>query len=32
MTQEFIRLKRDEALAYARHVSAWAFERYVGAF
>ena len=29
---EFLRLKRDEVLAYARHVSAWEFERYASAF
>ena len=32
LTQAFIRLKREEALAYARHVSAWEFDRYVSAF
>jgi glutamine synthetase len=32
LAHEFIRLKRDEALAYARHVSAWEFDRYVSAF
>lgn len=32
LTAEFLRLKRDEALAYARHVSAWEFERYASAF
>ena len=32
LTGEFLRLKRDEALAYARHVSAWEFERYASAF
>jgi glutamine synthetase len=26
--QQFLALKRDEALAYARHVSAWELERY----
>jgi glutamine synthetase len=28
--QQFLALKRDEALAYARHVSQWELERYVG--
>ncbi|KPF53663.1 glutamine synthetase [beta proteobacterium AAP51] len=32
LTDEFLRLKRDEALAYARHVSAWELERYAAAF
>ncbi|HEY4066285.1 MAG TPA: type III glutamate--ammonia ligase, partial [Burkholderiaceae bacterium] len=30
--REFVRLKRDEALAYARHVSAWELERYAALF
>jgi glutamine synthetase len=30
--QEFMRLKRDEWLHYARHVSAWELERYADAF
>jgi glutamine synthetase len=29
---EFLRLQRDEALAYARHVSAWELDRYATAF
>ena len=32
LTDEFLRLKRDEALAYARHVSAWELERYAAFF
>jgi glutamine synthetase len=32
LTDEFLRLKRDEALAYARHVSAWELERYAAVF
>lgn len=32
LTREFVRLKRDEALQYARHVSAWELERYAAAF
>jgi glutamine synthetase len=28
--QQFLALKRDEALAYARHVSQWELERYAG--
>jgi glutamine synthetase len=32
LTDEFLRLKRDEALAYARHVSAWELERYAASF
>jgi glutamine synthetase len=30
--REFIRLKRDEWLDYARHVSRWEFDRYAAAF
>jgi glutamine synthetase len=30
--REFVRLKRDEALAYARHVSAWELDRYAALF
>jgi glutamine synthetase len=30
--REFIRLKRDEWLGYARHVSAWELEHYAAAF
>jgi glutamine synthetase len=30
--REFVRLKRDEWLAYARHVSAWELERYAAMF
>ena len=30
--REFVRLKRDEALAYARHVSGWELARYAAAF
>ncbi len=32
LTTEFLRLKRAEWLAYARHVSAWELERYAAAF
>ncbi len=32
LTREFVRLKRDEALQYARHVSGWELERYAAAF
>ncbi|MDE2629330.1 MAG: type III glutamate--ammonia ligase, partial [Burkholderiales bacterium] len=32
LSTEFIRLKRAEATAYARHVSAWELERYAAAF
>jgi glutamine synthetase len=32
LAASFITLKRDEALAYARHVSAWEFARYATAF
>ena len=32
LSKQFLRLKRDEALAYARHVSAWELERYAAAF
>jgi glutamine synthetase len=32
LTREFCALKRDEALAYARHVSDWELERYAAAF
>jgi glutamine synthetase len=32
LTAEFLRLKRAEWLAYARHVSAWELERYAAAF
>jgi glutamine synthetase len=32
LTSEFLRLKRDEALAYARHVSDWELDRYAAAF
>lgn len=32
LTHEFVRLKRDEWLAYARHVSRWELERYTTAF
>jgi len=30
--REFVRLKRDEWLGYARHVSAWEFDRYAATF
>ena len=30
--REFVRLKRDEALSYSRHVSAWELERYAALF
>ena len=30
--REFVRLKRDEWLSYARHVSAWELDRYAAAF
>ena len=30
--REFIRLKRDECFAYARHVSRWELDRYVATF
>ncbi len=32
LTREFCALKRDEAMAYARHVSGWELERYATAF
>ena len=32
LQQQFLALKRDEALAYARHVSAWELERYAALF
>ena len=32
LAAEFIRLKRDEWTAYARHVSAWELDRYAAAF
>ena len=32
LTREFCALKRDEAMAYARHVSDWELERYAAAF
>ncbi len=32
LSAEFLRLKRAEALDYARHVSAWELDRYVSAF
>jgi glutamine synthetase len=32
LTREFVALKRDEALAHARHVSDWELERYATAF
>ena len=32
LTREFLRAKRAEALAYARHVSAWELDRYAAAF
>jgi glutamine synthetase len=32
LTREFVSLKRDEALAHARHVSDWELERYATAF
>lgn len=32
LTDEFLRLKRDEATAYARHVSAWELDRYAALF
>ena len=32
LTAEFLHLKRAEWTAYARHVSAWEFERYAAAF
>jgi glutamine synthetase len=30
--REFLRLKRDEWLAYVRHVSDWELQRYAAAF
>ena len=30
--RELVRLKRDEALAYGRHVSGWELARYAAAF
>lgn len=32
LTREFCTLKRDEALAYSRHISDWELERYAAAF
>lgn len=32
LTREFLALKRDEALAYARHVSLWEHQRYGAAY
>jgi glutamine synthetase len=32
LTQQFLALKREEWLDYARHVSAWEMQRYVAAF
>jgi glutamine synthetase len=32
LSKQFLRLKRDEALAYARHVSAWELDRYAATF
>jgi glutamine synthetase len=32
LTEQFLRLKREEWTAYARHVSAWELERYAAAF
>jgi glutamine synthetase len=32
LVREFVSLKRDEALACARHVSDWELARYVTAF
>ena len=32
LKSQFLRLKRDEALSYARHVSQWEFERYGATF
>jgi glutamine synthetase len=32
LAPEFLRLKRDEALAHARHISAWELARYAAAF
>ncbi len=32
LTQQFLALKREEWLGYARHVSAWEMQRYVAAF
>jgi glutamine synthetase len=32
LARQFITLKREEQLAYARHVSGWEFERYATAF
>ena len=32
LSAEFVKLKRDEALAYARHVSAWELDRYGARF
>ena len=32
LTREFCALKRDEALAWSRHVSDWELERYASAF
>lgn len=32
LQQQFLALKRDEALAYARHVSTWELERYAALF
>jgi glutamine synthetase len=32
LTDEFLRLKREEWLAYARHISSWELQRYATAF
>lgn len=32
LSREFVALKRDEALSYARHVSDWELDRYAAAF
>ena len=32
LSREFVRLKRDEALQHARHVSGWELDRYAAAF
>ena len=32
LAREFVALKRDEVLAYSRHVSAWELDRYAAAF
>ena len=32
LTTQFLKLKRDESLAYQRHVSDWELQRYAAAF